>query len=383
MGLYVASFWMFLKLSLRGHGGRGLPCLAVVLAVLAAVPGAVPAGIVASPPPARIAVVNRDENPLTAALISRALREESFSGRVEAKLVQEGEDTSDCAAVVRIPEGFLDSVMSGENHAPEVTLRLSSPVEALLVREIALALERDLSNAQAGIQAVLSAPGTRGLSPEERQKLLLDANLFFADAFVSRGGRIAQEELKGAGTLSLPDFAIASGMALLLLCMTFLWADGGGALLGFGRGQRLSAFKRASLAGGVLTGILLFELAVCAALALAMGRGLRTAAPLAFLAAAFGFFFCSHFGAGESCLRVLVPAVSVMGALGGCFLPSVFLPAALQRAAQFLPTAPALALTSELFGAAAGGAAGLSAAVWTLALVALALPPWFQKGGRE
>lgn len=381
--LYWTSLWMFLKLSIRGHGGCGLPCLAVVMGAAALLAGTLPSGGGPAAPAARIAIINQDENLLTGALLSRALAEESFSGRIEARLAQEGEDLSDCVAVVRLPAGFLDGVMSGENRPPEITLRLSSPAEALCVGEIALALERDLSNAQAGIQAILSTPGARSLSPQERQRLLLDANLSFADAFLTRGGRIQEEELKGAGALSLAAFAAASGLTLLLLCMTFLWADGAGALAGFGRRLGLSVQKRMTVAAGVWSGVFAFEFLAAAALSLWLGGRLGCAVPLAALLTAFGFFFCSYFHTGESCLRVLAPVTAALGVLGGCFLPPVLLPKALLALAPFLPVTPAMSLVSSLFGAPLDGRALFPAAAWTVVLTAAALPVWIGKGARE
>lgn len=176
-------------------------------------------------PPLNIAIVNNDTNPLTSTVIKMATQQESLTTTLSITIVNDrAELTDDYTAVITLPDGFLESIMSGENLAPTVELTTSSPMETMIVRQMADAGTRYLSSGQAGIYGVLRATDYGAdMSDDDYSKLILSINLVFLDVFIQRLDMFQPIALTLAGPLSILQYVISSLVVTLLLMYGFLF----------------------------------------------------------------------------------------------------------------------------------------------------------------
>lgn len=358
--------WITLK-----HSSRRLLCFFCILLLGAALAVAAQGGGEQTTPQVTIGVVNMDEDDTAAAALSMLGGVKELSGLFKLTVVTpEQAAGGGYTAVLTIPEGFTQSVLTGENKAPSVLLSASSPLEAMLARQMAEAGARYLTSAQLGIYAVLGrVPET--LSAQERDAIVLRANLAFAGQFLNRYMYLETQELSAAGAMTLKEHYTCAVPAVLLLCCAFLFAP---AVLGarrFGRRVRGAAVWWAVLAHIAL----LFAAAVLLPAALLGGlnvRGTLALLVLALLVASFAMLVCSLFQSEVLCTAASLLLGLGTGLLSGCIVPPALLPPSLEAAAALLPAGQALALLAvPVAGAATPFLPALLMAAGFLALSAL------------
>ncbi|WP_195276891.1 ABC transporter permease [Anaerotruncus rubiinfantis] len=382
MKLFATAFYIACK-----HSGRRLLCLlcvfAVCLGLLGAVFSAVPEKSV---PKAEVAIVNLDQNPMSRTLLRSFASMESLSDLFQVSFASPEElDRQHYNAVLTIPDGFLDSVLTGENRSPVLEVDISTPLEAMWVRELAQAGASALTTAQLGVYTVQEAVNYgEGMPRKDYELLLMDVNLTFLKEFLSRLELVAQERLSATGTLSLPLYYAASLCALLFLAYGFLYMPAVRGLKRFAVRARadgmvlfVSAFAHIAVFTAAL-GLLLF-LPACHRFGFTMEK---LAAFLLFLLLVSGWTLaiCLLTESFSACAAASILLSTGMGLCAGGFLPLALMPAAFTGIAGFLPAGRAIALAGAVLGEPLSSGSVLAAGAMAAAMLLLAWFCWRHKG---
>lgn len=263
-------------------------------------------------------------------------------------------------AHITVPDGFLDSVIYGENIPAKVKLRDGSSIECTLTVSGFDAASKMLKISQSGVFALFDS--VKGVCGDETDldAVLQDANIAFIDLVFSRGTMFKIKNTAMTGEISVTDFILSSAAVLVLLMFA-------AALSGmFGREnkdyyKRLStlnvngfsiAFSKFGAAG-----ILLFTvtLIMCAIL-LPTGSIYKPEALFAFIpvitlcAAAEVLVSAVMNNKMASVMTSFMLILVLMFASGG-IMPDAFLPEILLKTASFLPIYPMLETVRGIFAA--------------------------------
>ena len=350
MRLFATSFLIVCK-----HSGRRLLCLLCVLGVCAALGYAAFSVLPQQEQPkAAVAVVNLDTNPISRMALRSAASMESAEKLLDMQFVtpQQARDGS-YAAVITIPEGFIDSILNGENKSPVIELDLSSPLEAMWVRQLLDAAAADLTAAQRGVYTVQeSVSYGEGMPARQYDQLVMGINMLFVRAFLDRLSLVQEQTLSASGALSLPLYYLAAAVSVLFFCYGFLFQP---AI------QDLRRFARAAHARGLFAaaGLHVFLLMLMAELPIflfacwldgfAAGK-LPVYIGFAFIASAFAAALSTFFSQWKMCAGACLLLSVGTGLCAGCFLPLALMPEVFSRIAPFTPAGQGLRLCAALFG---------------------------------
>ena len=292
-------------------------------------------------------------------------------------------------AVMEIPEGMVEGIMDGSNIPIRVIFPENSGTESLIFKELTDAGAKTLGAAQAGIYAgdelIRTAGEAVGISEEARREavsaLERDLNEIFLSYSLPREDYFFSQEVTATGEVGLAAYYGISMFVLALLLLAIPAAD---FLLPWGRAmkQQLSrtGIGPSARCAGRILGLGSLYMAVVglswAAYCLWAGRpfpadfgdfgraaGGMQAGPLAvfssfggsavfsaaaalllfllfcWTAAAFAVFLFEFAGTLLGGVMLLFLAGIGQHILAGGFLPVIFLPEALRKAAPYMPSA--------------------------------------------
>ena len=379
MKLFLASLWIATK-----HSSRRLLCLVCVLAVcIGLLAGSLAAQPVQQTPTARIAVRCLDNHPLIPMAMGALTQSGELSALFAVELLDDpNADTSGYTAVVTLPQGFVESILNGQNHSPVVELNLSSPLEAVFVRQLADGAARALTTAQLAVYTVQEAVDYgKALSPQRYQLLLANINLVFVRAFAQRLELLDVQLLDATGGLTLPRYYLASLVGLLLLAYGFLYLPAVGSLRQFAGcatpGQRRTLWSAAAVH------ILLLTLLLTAPLAgLAVwerrppGQTLAAWGLLAVLVCGWSMLLTLLLPQKAACSAGCLLLAAGFGLCSGGLLPLPLMPEAFGPLARLLPSTYTRLLAGVLLGDSLTTAAAVWAGVLAAALLAGAALLW-------
>ena len=349
--LFYTAFWIACK-----HSSRGLLCLLCVWLVcgglLGGVVGAAAAKAKEQPlPPMRVAVVNLDDNPMTAGILQSLGGQKEFAGLAELVFYTDRTAVEDARCIITIPQGFLDSVMNGENRSPTVEYDASGVMESLWARQLAVAGARALSAAQRGVYAVQESVDYGGWMDEKTYGMLLGGiNMELMRAFLTRDGVVRTQTVYASGTPSLPRYYLAAAFAAFVFGYGFLFYPAVEGLTRFSRDSRrgmpvFGALFLHMLAFGFVVACLVFALfAGGFSWAIVSNAGL-----FSLLSAAFSLLFCLLFSSRAACTAGCILFTAGMALCGGLLIPLALMPQSFAAAASFLPLVSAMELTSLAF----------------------------------
>ncbi len=306
-----------------------------------------------------------------------------------------------CAAIVILPEGYLDDISVGREAKGRIILSDAAAASAEVVGSVALFGERLLAAGQYGVFAGQELIWSHGLSADFEKNFLLKSNTGLMDAALSLYDDAVDVEITAYDGTSLSItayYAAAWTVLFFMLCGLFFMAlyltDNQAAMLTrlYALGVRPSGFFL-----GKWLWPLLFRVLFFAALLAGLGRFV----PLHFsllsvLAAMLGLAFMSIFVSSVAVLTAdrsaafgLVTALSAAGLfLAGGIVPRSMLSRTLTGLGRFSPSGLAAAFFAPLFGGKAdwlcmGLAALLAGGLYLWTLRALALRPVMTGGNAE
>ncbi len=255
-------------------------------------------------------------------------------------------------AAILVPEGIIDSVLSGENIPATILLDNSySEMETAVFEEFTRAGARLLTTAQAGIYAADAFCVEKGRKDqiERTEDYLNAAYLSYA---LDRSSLLEEAEVKAAGGLNLTDYYT---IALLLAFLSF-------AGLSFGRYMQVKSGEREKLFGSrgiengqrywieaiafsVVFGLL--GMAACASVGLLIinksnsffqpnGQWLFLLV-LWFVVGTFIRMLLQIVGNHAGGIGIGFVVLMAMMAAAGVFIPSAFLPLWIERAGAYVP----------------------------------------------
>lgn len=302
----------------------------------------------------RIAVVNLDSNLLTEKALRSVNETSTFSQAGELVLYPSREQVGDEPCVITIPDGFIESVMTGENLSPIVEYTASGAVESLWTRQLAMWGGRALSAAQRGVYAAIEAANeTPNLSERARSLLIAGINLELMQAFIERGGMFHEEPVSVAGALPLPLYYMAAMLTVFFFAYGFLFYPSVEAMRRF---SRMSGGNALPLFCGTAMHVLCFYFALTlgafALLAQKISAAvLMNAAAFALLCTLYVMAICLAFPSRAACAAGGMLLTAGMSLCAGLLLPLAQMPKSFSELAPLLPVHHAFSLAQ---GALAG-----------------------------
>lgn len=260
--------------------------------------------------------------------------------------------SGDVYAVILIPDSFVEHILNGTNSAAVLLLPRDDTLESILFCTLAEAGVSTLDTAQAGIYAVedvmLSEGKLESLSAAEEE-----LNSLYLSCALNRNRMFQKETVSATDFLTPADYYIGSALVLVVLLS-------GLGLHGYFNAEPdslLLMMRRQGFSPFLLSLIKL--VVVTSAYTLLLFPALTVIGPMP-ASSLCGFFvfiltvLSYLLFLGSLCKRpesyILVSTVLsiVLLFLSGAFLPPVFLPEAVRRIGELMPTALFLRLTRQL-----------------------------------
>lgn len=253
------------------------------------------------------------------------------------------------AAIIEIPEGFIDSLMYGENTPGIVTLPENAGIESLFFGSLIGAGAQFLSYSESGIYAVgrLLDEYGYGTLAQNAQDVLYD---YYIESTLNRGTFFKSETVSTTGGLSIAEYYICSGIVLMLLLCGMTVADRfsnrPAAVMESLRANRISKgyIRVSELAGVTIMFFLLFAVILIAA-GLSFGAGyvqltaggIALFLLLAFSVSSFIMFMCCIADSGLVSVLLMFLSTALMMYASGRIVPSSYLPPIVERIGRWLP----------------------------------------------
>lgn len=282
-------------------------------------------------------------------------------------------------ALLLLPDGFVDSVLTGENKPVTLLTDGRLPLESWLIGRLGESVSRMLAAAQAGIYTVIDEYDEAGLTDPARIDMIMEVNLEYIGWVTSRNEIYAGVTVSTTGgSLPVKEHYLFSVIAYLpLLCAALVWpAFGGKDLLGwYRRLKSAGVLPGAGAAGGILaSGLVLLPLVLLPLLLLG-GEGLPmlgSALLTALAAAAFCACCCSLTSSAGGAALLSFLLGTVMLVLTGGILPAALLPKGLRLGGEWMPLGWMRDVLSAAQGWTVSGLTAGKLALTTLLLTCLA-----------
>ena len=328
-----------------------------------------------------IAVIEKEKNPLTDLLLNYVQGMESISEMCQFLIVSEEEGFSmlqegKAAAALVLPEDMVEGIMDGSNVPVQVFFPEDAGLESALLKELTDAGVQMLRVAQAEIYGIYDTAKAYG-ALEQLSVLETDidtANLAFA---LDRLALFRVQEVSATGNLSVMQYGIASGVVFFLLLLGMacypVMQPYPAALRkqlvreGIGVGGQCFGKWLCGVCGMGISGLFFWLIVNSVLTAGGYGAWLpktgvaQAGIGLLILLCTVTFIFLvfQFAGNGTTAILFLFFLAVVMQYFAGGFLPSVFLPEAVQKVGRFLPTAYLIDAAGSLYtGKVSGGTVG-------------------------
>lgn len=331
--------------------------------------------------PIEIAVISEDNSPLAVSLIESTVNSR-FKSLAQIRLCENEKQTVGCAAVITLPNGFWQSVMSGENLSPKLEIRSASPFEGLWVRQLADSAARLLTRAQNAVSGIYAAALKDGLSDSEIDRVIFAADMSLLNDYLTRKGRFESVYLSATGSIGISEYYLCSAASFAVFSLLFLMYEPLSVTKSFSRfsGCKWRCFFAAAAAAFILS-LLLTSLAAATVkpdIRVILSREILLSA---FLCCSLLLFSLAFMPDMPCCAAFCFCSAVVQALFGGGFLPEALLPQKLSLLCGLLP----LSLLRRLFSNAAFSANfGCEAAAifWCALLTAAAAAKWLRTGAK-
>lgn len=350
-----------------------LACLALLFTAALTVLRTAP-----KPEPVRLAIVSLDDSAMPAKLLSSVVASR-FEGVATVTLLGPDETADDFAAVLTLPKGFWNSIMTGENLTPALTVNVSSPLEGLWLHQLAQSAGRTLLSAQNAVGGMLSAMYAEGFSDDEINKKLFSADMALMESYLTRKDLFGSQILRTTGNVSAVQYYSGSAASFVFFALLFLLFPPLYALRQF---SEFSQRRRETFASCLLTAISLFAL-LCPLGVLALGTHVEnilggSSILLIIFCASLLVLCVATFRSSATCAAAVTGLALIQALYGGGLLPEALLPPLLAPLCRLLP----LSLMRRLIIDAAfssGFSDTVAVLVWSTLFVGGALLLWLRK----
>lgn len=332
MRIFITSFWIACK-----HSSRRLLCLLCIMIVFAGLGGAALSALPEdSAQKIRVGVRDLDNSTLTRMALQTTLSNQGLSQLFQMEFLGPEDSQEGYDLLLTIPEGFLNSILTGENISPILECTAGSPLEAMLVRQMVWAGTEDLTSAQLGVYTVQEmVEYGKGMSDEEYNRLLMEINLLLMKQMIGRRDLLTNQMISATGTLSLPMYYFISLGTLLLFAYAFLFHSVLSSLKSFA--QRLEKGRWAVFGAAAFH---LFALETLVLLVVSIAGGTLQwieSLLLGGLVSGFSMLVCACFRDSGRCAGLSLLGSLGLGFCGGMFLPLPLMPKIFRVLAPFNP----------------------------------------------
>lgn len=258
-------------------------------------------------------------------------------------------DRGELSAVIEIPEGFIDSLMYGQNTPGNVIIPENAGMESLLFCSLIGAGAQFLSYSEAGIYAVGDLLQSYAFqdSVSSVQDALYDYYIAYT---MNRGNFFEAEPVSATGSLSAANYYICSGMVLMLLLCGMTVADRfSNRPAAVMESLRASRISKAYIRLCELAGVTFLFFVLFAGILIAAGNRFASAyinltpgGVLIFLiltasVASFVMLLCCVADSGLVSVLLMFLSTALMMYASGRIVPSSYLPPAIERIGRLLP----------------------------------------------
>ena len=263
-------------------------------------------------------------------------------------------------AAVVLPQGFVQSLMTGENLPPKLVLDASRPLEAMMVAQLAENAARMLAKAQQAVGYAAAVYSGQQAQTPPLNEVLAQVNLRFAVWVLQRGEMFRTVLVNPTGALMLAQhYLLCALLFFAMLCVPVLYRlyslqeQKGWLARMRGAGCGVGVWMASQVAVGALALFLLLCLLLAAGLALGAGFSLWVLPGLALAAlflSCFGFVLCNLGGPLSSVSLGFLLSLAFWVMAGGV-VPLVLLPAPVAALAPLSPLVWLRDALAPLFGA--------------------------------
>lgn len=329
-----------------------------------------------------VAVIEEEENPLTAFALQYIQGMESISAVCKFTMVSEEKgfamlQDGRAAAVLALPAGMVEGIMNGSNVPVQVYFPENAGMESALLKELTEAGVQMLRVAQAEIYGIYDMAKQYD-ALEQLSVLEADIDRFNLAFALERLALFQTQEISATGNLSILQYAAASGVIFFLLLLGMacypmmqsypavlqkqLMRQGVG-VAGLCFGKWLCGLCGMGIGFGafflLLKGILT-SLGFRAWLPAAGAKQTMTCLVILLCITTFTYMIFQLMGNGTSAILLLFFLSTFMVYCSGGFLPSAFLPDILQKIGRYLPTTYLIEAAGSLYaGRLPGRALGI------------------------
>ncbi len=197
MKIYLKTFILTLK-SIRGRIFLLLMLLAVTYFAVFSVRAIIDDKIKSGELKWTIAIANEDENKSTEKAVELLIKNEQIEDLFHVEFTDKSSGMSSVKsgnyiALVYLPNGFMDSILSGENVAPTIYLSNTNTFEKYMILSVIESFGELLKDAQGGIYATLDIMRDYGISTSDK---ILSINLDYISTATNIGKTFTYEKLK-------------------------------------------------------------------------------------------------------------------------------------------------------------------------------------------
>lgn len=292
--------------------------------------------------PVVIGVINGDLASVETTLLLNGLKETSEEADIQFVMTTQDEATVDMengelTAIVTIPQGFGQAMITGENTPFELMTNASQPLSSALIRLVVDALTDTLKTSQMGVYTTLDFAREQGVSEAVFDDIFMRINLMFINLVMDRGGQIQTVELPLMGGLSVADSYLLTFYVLGLTMLAAIYAGVFSKALSTYQVVKLAQIKQMnslSIASSVIMAYVALTSGGVLLLFVYFGR-VALLGGLAVGAVISGYMgFCSLFFSKERTQGGFIIATTlVMLLFSGGLVPSMFLPRGINQLA--------------------------------------------------
>lgn len=301
----------------------------------------------------KVGVVLPEDDKLATMALSMVSSLDSVESLCEFQYVKEKEGTEllkkgAVFALLKVPEGMVQSIMDGTNTPATVIFSKNAGLEASVFKELTTAGASILATSQAGIYAAdefLLRHGKEMSIPQAEKEL----NQLFLKYALTRENYFKTQKVSASGDVPVPVFYAISAAVLVLLLLGIpaapllkpygLAMEQKLGLLGIGRWKRTAARTLSMMVLLLLVSVIPFVWCMAKGFILKEPASVLLWLLVCLSASGFILFLYELSGSTTAGILLVFFAATVMLFLSGGFVPGVFLPESLECIGAALPSA--------------------------------------------
>ncbi|MFI3200862.1 MAG: ABC transporter permease [Eubacteriales bacterium] len=175
----------------------------------------------------KIAIVNEDDKEDTQHILNLVMNSNRMTDLFDVCLTSSGEaqtllENKEISAMITLPEGFLYSILYGENLSPEIMIKESNVIEHYIISNITTSFSNMIMETQDLIYITYDYLNSNGYDSEE---LALTINMDYIKTVLNYEDMFEQQELKYVNSLDISKHYTICISLFILFLMTPLFYD--------------------------------------------------------------------------------------------------------------------------------------------------------------